>query len=104
MQIEFFYMSHGRLIPYDFRNQDHIMKFEITGTTDKLENLPKVPIIEDEVKDEDEVKAPLISIPEVLRNSYRWKEYLSIGIIVLVGIILMFIVRRKPLPPLPPPT
>ena len=104
MQIEFFYMSHGRLIPYDFRNQDHIMKFEITGTTDKLENLPKVPITEDEVKDEDEVKAPLISIPEVLRNSYRWKEYLSIGIIVLVGIILMFIVRRKPLPLLPPPT
>ena len=27
----------GRLIPYDFRNQDHVMKFEITCSTDKLE-------------------------------------------------------------------
>ena len=24
------------LIPYDFRNQDHVLKFEISGTTDKL--------------------------------------------------------------------
>jgi hypothetical protein len=91
IHIEFFYMSHGRLIPYDFRHQDHILKFEITGSTDKLESLPKVPIPEEEGVD-----APSISIPEGEVNAYKWKEYLSIGIIVLVGIILMSLVRRKP--------
>jgi hypothetical protein len=91
IHIEFFYMSHGRLIPYDFRHQDHILKFEITGSTDKLESLPKVPIPKEEGVD-----APSISIPEGEVNAYKWKEYLSIGIIVLVGIILMSLVRRKP--------
>ena len=90
IKIEFFYMSHGRLIPYDFRNQDHILKFEITGSTDKLEGLPKVPL--EAVKRE---LPPPISIP-VIEDVYRWKEYLSIGVIIFVGILLISIMRRKP--------
>lgn len=91
IQVEFFYMSHGRLIPYDFRNQDHVLKFEITCSTDKLEGLPKVPLeaITKELP-------PPISIPEVIVNSYKWKEYLSIGIIVLIGILLLFAMKRRP--------
>lgn len=91
IQIEFFYVSHGRFIPYDFRNQDHVLKFEITCSTDKLEGLPKVPLeaITKELP-------PPISIPEVIVNTYRWKEYLSIGIIVLFGILLLFAMRRRP--------
>lgn len=91
IKIEFFYMSHGRLIPYDFRNQDHILKFEITGSTDKLEGLPKVPL--EAVKKE---LPPPISIPVELDDVYKWKEYLSIGVIIFVGIVLMFLMRRKP--------
>jgi hypothetical protein len=91
LQIEFFYMSHGRLIPYDFRGQDHVLKFEITGSTDKLEGLPKVPL--DAVKKE---LPPPISIPEVLVDSYRWKEYLSIGVIVFIGMVLLVVMRRRP--------
>jgi hypothetical protein len=91
LQIEFFYMSHGRLIPYDFRDQDHVLKFEITGSTDKLEGLPKVPL--DAVKKE---LPPPISIPEVLVDSYRWKEYLSIGVIVFIGMVLLVLMRRRP--------
>jgi hypothetical protein len=88
LKIEFFYMSHGRLIPYDFRGQDHILKFEITGSTDKLEGLPKVPIPEDE---------PEINIPDVLEDVYKWKmEYVSIGLIVLVGVVLLILMRRRP--------
>lgn len=93
IKIEFFYTSHGRLIPYDFRNQDHILKFEITGSTDKLEGLPKVPL----ENVEDGVEEPKISIPEFVANTYDWKmEYISIGLIILVGIVLMFLMRRKP--------
>ena len=97
VKIEFFYMSHGRLIPYDFRNQDHVLKFEITGSTDKLENLPKVSLPEEEPK-KPEKKEPIISIPEVVKNSYKWrKEYLYIALIILAGLLLMFLMKGKPL-------
>ena len=99
VKIEFFYMSHGRLIPYDFRNQDHILKFEISGSTDKLENLPKVPIEEPKKVEKEE---PIISIPEIVKNTYKWrKEYLYIGLIVLVGLLLLFFMKGKPITGLP---
>ena len=95
VKVEFFYISHGRLIPYDFRNQDHILKFEITGSTDKLENLPKVPIEEPKKVEKEE---PIISIPEVIKNSYTWrKEYLYIALIVIVGLLLIFFMKGKPI-------
>lgn len=95
VKVEFFYISHGRLIPYDFRNQDHILKFEITGSTDKLENLPKVPIEEPKKVEKEE---PIISIPEVVKNSYIWrKEYLYIALIVIVGLLLIFFMKGKPI-------
>ena len=95
VKIEFFYMSHGRLIPYDFRNQDHILKFEISGSTDKLENLPKVPIEEPKKVEKEE---PIISIPEIVKNTYKWrKEYLYIGLIILVGLLLLFFMKAKPI-------
>jgi hypothetical protein len=93
IKIEFFYMSNGRLIPYDFMNQDHILKFEITCSTDKLEGLPKVPL--DEVVEKEEEEEEPISIPEV-KNVYRWKrEYIYIALIVAVGLLLMFFMKGK---------
>jgi hypothetical protein len=92
IKLEFFYMSHGRLVPYDFRNQDHILKFEITCSTDKLEGLPKVPleVVEKELP-------PPINIPEIVEDVYKWKmEYISIGIIVFVGLVLLSLMKRKP--------
>jgi len=97
VKIEFFYMSHGRLISYDFRNQDHVLKFEITGSTDKLENLPKVPIEESKKVEKEEPK-PIISIPAIVKNTYKWrKEYLYIALIVLVGLLLLFFMKGKPI-------
>jgi hypothetical protein len=84
IRIEFFYMSHGRLIPYDFMNQEHTLKFEIKCSTDKLANLLKVPLEE----------IP-ISIPEK-ENVYRWKmEYTYIIVIVLIGIVLLLLMKQK---------
>jgi hypothetical protein len=88
IRIEFFYMSHGRLIPYDFRNQDHILKFELTGSMDKLEGLPKVPI--EEVTEEK--KEESISIPEV-KDDYRWIIY--VVLVVVIGLLLMFFMKGK---------
>ena len=88
IKVEFFYMSHGRLIPYDFRNQDHVMKFEVTCSTDKFENLSKqqTPLSRFELP-------PPISIPE-MENPYRWKEYLSIVGIVLLGLVVILITTK----------
>jgi hypothetical protein len=95
LQLEFFYMSNGRLIPYDFRNQDHILKFEITCSTDKLVGLPKVTIPLDDVV-ENELPPP-ISIPEIVEDVYKWKiEHISIGIIIFTGLVLLLLMKRKP--------
>jgi hypothetical protein len=88
IRIEFFYMSHGRLIPYDFRNQDHILKFELMGSMDKLEGLPKVPI----EKVTEEKKEESISIPEV-KDDYRWIIY--VVLVVVIGLLLMFFMKGK---------
>jgi hypothetical protein len=88
IRIEFFYMSHGRLIPYDFRNQDHILKFELIGSMDKLEGLPKVPI----EKVTEEKKEEPISIPEV-KDDYRWIIY--VVLVVVIGLLLMFFMKGK---------
>lgn len=94
LRIEFFYMSHGRLIPYDFRNQDHVLKFEITCSTDKLENL--TPMKEEPVEEEEEKeKLPDISIPEE-KNLYVWKiEYIYITLIIFTGLLLIMSMGKK---------
>jgi len=91
LKIEFFYMSHGRLIPYDFMNQDHVLKFEVTCSTDKLEGLPKVKIDEAAPKAE----KPLISIPKALKNSYKWEVLVYIGLIVFLGILLISFMNKR---------
>ena len=86
--LDFYYMDSGDLVLYKFDNEDHILKFEITCSTDKLEGLPKVPL--EEVTD--------VNIPEeIVEDVYKWKmEYFSIGAIILVGIVLLFLMKRRP--------
>jgi len=92
LKIEFFYMSHGRLIPYNFRNQEHSLKFKITCSTDRLEHLARV-------KEED-VEAMTLPPPVHIRekkNLNRWQDFVPIGLIILVGLLMMmFIGRPRP--------
>lgn len=88
IKLEFFYMSHGRLVPYDFMNQDHVLKFEIECSKDKLENLPKQDI--PEKKDE-----PLVSIPKILENPYDWDSVVYIGISVVFLLVMVNLLRMK---------
>jgi len=90
IKVEFFYTSHGRLIPYDFRNQDHIMKFNITCSTDKLEGTAKVSVPEVEKKEVTHISVP------TFETAYEWKEYIYIMIIVLVGTLVLTLMKRKP--------
>jgi len=101
LRIEFFYMSHGRLIPYDFRNQDHVLKFEIKCSTDKLEGLTKVPLDKFLKKEKKKEKVKNLG-SEIL---YNQEVYIYIGIIAFFGIVLMFLMKGgSKAPPVPPPT
>ena len=81
--VEFLYLSNGELERYDFGGSEHVLKFEIKCSTDKLENLTKVS------ETVEELLAP-VHIPEKEENVYRWrKEYTYIILIVLVGLLLM---------------
>jgi len=88
LRVDFFYMSQGRLVPYDFRNRNHSLKFKITCSTDRLEHLPRVtpPVVE-----EDEVETTEIHVEERV-DVYKW---VPIGFIVLVGILLMVFIGRQ---------
>ena len=88
LRVQFFYMSNGRLIPYDFRNQDHILKFEIECNTGKFKSIAK------QTASDVGVLPPPISIPE-LEDPYRWKQYVLISIIIFVGIFTLFITRKR---------
>lgn len=92
LRFEFFYMSHGRLIRYDFRQQDHVLKFEVTCSTDKLENL--IPL---ELPSSPEKKA--VNIPEeTKRNLYDFEfktEYLYIMLIVFTGLTLVLTMGKR---------
>lgn len=88
IKIELFYMSHGRLIPYDFRNQDHVLKFEITCSTDKLENLSK-PL---ELEEEKKVVEPILPRPDKPVFEFGI-EYMYIAFILLIGLFLIYRVR-----------
>jgi hypothetical protein len=90
MRVEFFYMNRGELLPYDFRYQDHVLKFEVTCSTDKLENLTPLPP-PDEEKNE---PLPVVSIPEEKGNLYK-VEYIYIGLIIFTGILLILSMGKR---------
>jgi hypothetical protein len=90
--IEFMYLNSGVLTRYNFETHEHTLKFEIKCSTDKLENLSKVP---EKVQ---ELMAP-INIPNESENVYSWKkEYSYIILIILVGLLLLSLMKRKQKP------
>ena len=105
IRVQFFYSSNGRLIPYDFRNANHVLKFALSCSTDKLENIPKVKIPIDEEEEEKKEKEESDSKVEKYtihgteneaEDVDRWNAIISIIFIVLVGFVLLLIPKRKP--------
>lgn len=86
LRVQFFYSSNNRLIPYDFRNANHVLKLGIECSTGKLENVPKVK--------KDFSLPPPIRIPE-MENPDRWSGWIYIALIVFTGIIFIFFTRPK---------
>lgn len=90
--IEFLYMNNGVLTPYQFSSKSHVLKFEIKGSTDKLEGLTKVPI--DTVTKKESTKKIKNPTKEIL---YNQEVYIYIGIIIFIGMMLIFLMKGKPI-------
>ena len=88
LRVQFFYSSNNRLIPYDFRNANHIIKLSIQCTTDKLvnEEKPKLSMRDIKINDEKE---------DDVTNPRNWNAFLNIFLIVIMGIILLFSSTRS---------
>jgi len=86
MRIQFFYSSNNRLIPYDFRNANHILKLSVTCTTDKLKTVPNVK--------KDISLPPPMRIPE-FEDPNRWNGFIYIFLIVVTGMFFIILTRPK---------
>lgn len=88
LHIQFYYMSQGRMIPYDFRHQEHVLKFQIECNTGKFKAISK------HTAPDVGVLPPPISIPD-FEDPYRWRQYVLISIILFVGMLTLIITRKK---------
>lgn len=86
IRVQFYYSSNGRLIPYDFRNANHVLKLAIACSTDKLENVPKV--------ERDVSLPPPVDIPE-FEDVQRWDAFVSIFLIVLAGVVMLMMTKKQ---------
>jgi hypothetical protein len=88
LRVQFFYSSNNRLIPYDFRHANNIIKLAMECTTDKLENTPR------EVKDFS--LPPPMRIPEMEEpNRWRWGAFIYIFLILVTGLVLILFTKPK---------
>ncbi len=94
-------MNNGVLTTYEVGNTEHVLKFEIKCSTDKLEGLTKVPLDKFAKKEKKKEKVKNLG-SEIL---YNQEVYIYIGIIAFFGIVLMFLMKGgSKAPPVPPPT
>ena len=94
LKIEWYYKENNKLIPIDFKERDHAIKLRIHGSTDKLINLPQNQ--EETIHEETIHDKSKINIPEIVENVYIWKEYIYIGVIILIGLLLTLFMKKKP--------
>ena len=83
LRVQWFSRENNKLVPCDFRQQDHALKFKITGNLDRTLSLPKV-VEEDALE-----LPPPINIPELNGRVYDWKKYVPLGIILFIGFVLI---------------
>ena len=65
LRIRFYYTIGGKLIPYDFANKNHTLKFKITCNLDKLQALKDDQVISDEIQKELYELPPPIDLPSI---------------------------------------
>tara|TARA_Y100001958_G_C21237467_1_gene564244 strand:- start:1988 stop:2983 length:996 start_codon:yes stop_codon:yes gene_type:complete len=83
LKIQWFYKENNKMVPCDFRQRDHAIKFSAVCETDRLKTLSRK--VETTSFD---VPEP-IRMPEFADDSYDWVAYLPIVFVLLTGFILI---------------
>lgn len=86
LRVQFFYSSNNRLIPYDFRHANHVLKLGIECSTGKPQTVPKVT--------KDFSLPPPVHIPE-MENLNRWNGFVYIFLIVITGLVFILFTRPR---------
>ena len=95
LRIQFFYSSNNRLIPYDFRNANHVLKLSIDGAIDKLS---RVPMVKKGTELQNEKRTEGYRLPPNIQSRVddlnKWNGFVYIFLIILTG--CFFMVFTKP--------
>lgn len=84
-RFSWYYNNGQQLVPYDFRNANHSLKFRITCLTDKFQTCDKnedAPIV---------VPPPVLEYPDRVHSNDDMYTYAFIFFIVLFGVWILFI-------------
>ena len=95
LRVQFYYSSNNRLIPYDFRNANHILKLAVTCSTDKFVNIPR--LTTEETAEEtmtESLKTPMNILEKEEEDSHKWDAFISIFLLVSMGIFLLLIIKK----------
>lgn len=89
-KIKWFYSNKNTLHPYDFRGQHHTLKFELTGTTDKLKTITKS---EETVSE----RPKPVELPQFTFKPRfdRIMTYALVVLIILIGIVFIASQRKR---------
>ena len=101
LKIQFYYSSNNRLIPYDFRNANHVLKLSIMCSTDKAESATRITNKEkskesiEKIENESKVE----NYPDLGYSSkeiaQKWDGFVMIVFIVFMGTMLLIFTKRK---------
>ena len=86
LRVQFFYSSNNQLIPYDFRNANHIIKLSIEGSRDKLS---VIPVVKKDFSLPDPIRIPEFEDPN------RWNAFIYIFMIIVTGIFFLIFTRPR---------
>ena len=86
LRVQFYYSSNNRLIPYNFRNANHILKLAVTCTTDKFVNIPKYR--------RDETLPTPMEIPKEFEDVHSWDSFIPIMMVIATGLFLLMIIKK----------
>ena len=85
MRVRFYYNNKTTLIPYDFRMADHVLKFKIKCSLDKLQGLDRTQVIPE---------------PYFKPQKRNYVVLISVAIMVILGFLLVFTGSKRTQVPL----
>jgi len=86
LRFRWYYNNCNKLVPYDFRGQNHFMKFKLTGVTDKFKIRDKEDLYPELPPP---IDLPFLDPPKRMFIQTKLFIYIVITILIVIGIFLV---------------